>query len=136
MSIIMVQYNNAQEVLAMAMVKKDDTQLKKFLERTMGLQILRAGFDRGTLTYMMRGRDGETVVLEQKPDTSISITIQDVTRNIPSKMELERQLGHEPTELETCRIIQQVIIKMIDEQEDETRRDVRHSFDRFSRMGW
>ena len=120
----------------MAMVKKDDTQLKKFLERTMGLQILRAGFDRGTLTYMMRGRDGETVVLEQKPDTSISITIQDVTRNIPSKMELERRLGHEPTELETCRIIQQVILKMIDELEDETRRDVRGAFERYSRRGW
>lgn len=120
----------------MAMVKKDDTQLKKFLERTMGLQILRAGFVRGTLTYTMRGRDGETVVLEQKPDTSISITIQDVTRNIPSKMELESRLGHEPTELETCRIIQQVILKMIDDLEDETRRDVRNSFDRFSRRGW
>ena len=120
----------------MAKVEKDDTQLKKFLERTMGLQILRAGFDRGTLTYLMRDHDGDSVVLEQRPDTSIRITIQDVTRTIPSRLELEKRLGHEPTELEICRIIQQVILKMVDDQQDETHRDVRGSFERFSRRGW
>lgn len=120
----------------MPQVQKDDTQLKKFLERTLGLQILRAGFARGTLTYTMQGRDGETVVLEQKPDTSISIRVGDVTRNIPTKVEVARALGHEPSELEVCWLIQQVYDKIKDDQEDEDRRNIRGAFQRYSRRGW
>jgi hypothetical protein len=120
----------------MASVQKDDTQLKKFLERTLGLQILRAGFVRGTLTYTMRGQDGETVVLEQRPDTSTSIRVGDVTRTIPTKVEVERMLGHEPSELEMCRLIQQVYDKILEQQEDEDRRNIRGDFQRFSRRGW
>lgn len=90
----------------------------------------------GTLTFWMYSRkDDKRILFEQKPDTSMSITIEGVTRNIPARDQLEAALGHTPTQLEICRIVQEVILKMIDDQQDETRRQVGRDFDRFSRRG-
>lgn len=120
----------------MGEVKKTDTQLKTFFEKTLGFVIQRAGFTKGTLTFWMYSRkDDKRILFEQKPDTSMSITIEGVTRNIPARDKLEAALGHTPTQLEICRIVQEVILKMIDDQQDETRRQVGRDFDRFSRRG-
>lgn len=120
----------------MGEVKKTDTQLKTFFEKTLGFVIQRAGFSRGTLTFWMYSRkDDKRILFEQKPDTSMSITIEGVTRNIPTRDQLEIALHHKPTDLEICRIIQEVILKMIDDQLDETKRQVSRDFDRFSRRG-
>lgn len=120
----------------MGEVKKTDTQLKTFFEKTLGFVIQRAGFSRGTLTFWMYSRkDDKRILFEQKPDTSMSITIEGITRNIPTRDQLESALGHTPTQLEICRIVQEVILKMIDDQLDETKRQVGRDFDRFSRRG-
>lgn len=113
-----------------------DTQLKTFFERSMGFVIQKAVFNRGTLTYYMYSKeDGKNIFFEQKPDTSMSCTIEGVTRNIPARDKLETALGHKPTNVEICRIVQEVILKMIDDQLDETKRQVGRDFDRFSRRG-
>lgn len=120
----------------MGEIQKTDTQLKTFFEETLGLVIQKAGFSKGTLTFWMyRKQDGRHILFEQKPDTSMSITIEKVTRNIPAHDQLETALNHKPTDLEICRIVQEVILKMIDDQQDETRRQVGRDFDRFSRRG-
>lgn len=120
----------------MGKVDKTDVQLKNFFEKTMRLIIRRAGYSRGTLTYWMYSQEWEKDILfEQKPDTSMSCTIEGVTRCIPSKDKIAAALGHDPSDLEICRIVQEVILKMIDEQRDETRRQVGRDFDRFSRRG-
>ena len=120
----------------MGNVTEKDTQLKTFFEKSRCFVIRRAAFVRGTLTYYMYSREHDKDILfEQKPDTSMSCTIDGVTRNIPTRDALEAALGHTPTQLEICRIVQEVILKMIDDQQDETRRQVGRDFDRFSRRG-
>lgn len=120
----------------MAKIQKEDIQLKTFFERSMGFVIQKAGFTRGTLVYHMYSQEyGKRILFEQKPDTSMSCTIEGVTRIIPARDKIQAALHHEPTQLEICRIVQEVILKMIDEQEDETRRQVGRDFDRFSRRG-
>ena len=120
----------------MGEINKQDLQLKQFFEDTLGLTINRAGFNRGTLTYYMYSRQHKQQVLfEQKPDTSMSCTIAGVTRNIPGREALATALGHTPTALEICRIVQEVILKMFDDQRDETSRQVGRDFDTFSRRG-
>lgn len=120
----------------MGEIKKADTQLKNFFEQSLGMVIKKAAFNRGTLSFYMYAKEQEQDVLfEQKPDTSMSITIAGVTRNIPARDKIQAALGHQPTELEICRIVQEVILKMFDDQLDETRRQVGRDFDRFSRRG-
>lgn len=120
----------------MGNVTDKDTQLKTFIENSMGLVITKAAFARGTLTYYMYSkRDDKNIFFEQKPDTSMSCTIEGVTRNIPTRDALEAALGHKPTSVEVCRIVQEVILKMIDDQRDETKRQVGRDFDRFSKRG-
>lgn len=120
----------------MRTVTEKDTQLKTFLEKSMGFVIRKAAFARGTLTYYMYSKTyDKDILFEQKPDTSMSITIEGVTRNIPSHDRLEIALQHEPTSVEICRIVQEVILKMIDNQQDETKRQISRDFDRFSRRG-
>lgn len=120
----------------MGEVKKTDLQLKTFFEKTLGFVIQRASFTKGTLTFWMYSKKyDKRILFEQKPDTSMSITIDSVTRNIPACDKLEKALGHVPTQLEICRIVQEVILRMIDDQEDETRKQVTRDFDRFSRRG-
>ena len=120
----------------MGEIKKTDTQLKNFFENSLGMVIRRAMFNRGTLTYYMYSKpQGQDVLFEQKPDTSMSVTIGGVTRNIPARDKIQAALGHQPTELEICRIVQEVILKMFDDQQDEVRRQVGRDFNRFSRRG-
>ena len=120
----------------MGNVTEKDTQLKTFFEKSMGFVIRKATFVRGTLTYYMYSRQHDkSVFFEQKPDTSMSCTIEGVTRNIPTRDALEAVLGHGLTDLEMCRIVQEVILRMIDDQLDETKRQVGRDFDRFSRRG-
>lgn len=120
----------------MSKVDKADTQLKTFFEKSMGFVIRKAAYNRGTLTYYMYDRQqGKAILFEQRPDTSMSCTMEGVTRNIPARDALETALGHKPTQLEICRIVQEVILKMIDDQLDETKRQVGRDFDRFSRRG-
>ena len=120
----------------MSEIRKEDTQLKNFLEKSLGMLIRKAVFTRGTLTYYMYSKEhSQDVLFEQKPDTSMSITIAGVTRNIPARDKIQAALGHQPTDLEICRIVQEVILKMFDDQQDETRRQVGRDFDRFSRRG-
>lgn len=120
----------------MGNVTKKDTQLKTFFEKSMGFVIRKAAFDRSTLTYYMYSRaHNKDIFFEQKPDTSMSCTIGGVTRNIPARDALETALGHKPSGVEVCRIVQEVILKMIDDQIDETKRQVGRDFDRFSRRG-
>lgn len=120
----------------MSKVDTADMQLKNFLEKSMGFVIQRAGFSKGTLTYYMYSKKHDkNIFFEQKPDTSMSCTIDGVTRNIPARDALEAALGHKPTNIEVCRIVQEVILKMIDDQLDETKRQVSRDFDRFSRRG-
>lgn len=120
----------------MGNVTEKDTQLKTFFEKSMCFVIRRAAFVRGTLTYYMYSREhGKDILFEQKPDTSMSCTIDGVTRNIPTRDALEAALGHKPTKFEVCRIVQEVILRMIDDQQDETKRQVGRNFDRFSRRG-
>lgn len=120
----------------MGQVTKDDLQLKSFFEKSMGFIIRKATFTRGTLTYYMYDRkECKDVYFERKPDTSMSCTIEGVTRIIPTTMQIKAALGHEPTPMEICRIVQEVILKMFDDQLDETRRQVGRDFDRFSRRG-
>lgn len=120
----------------MGEIQKSDTQLKTFFEQSMGFVIQRAGFSKGTLTYYMYSRKHDkNIFFEQKPDTSMSCTIEGVTRNIPARDVLEAALGHKPTNVEVCRIVQEVILKMFDDQLDETKRQVGRDFDRFSRRG-
>lgn len=120
----------------MSEIQKSDMQLKTFFEKSMGFIIQRAGFSKGTLTYYMYSKkDGKRILFEQRPDTSMSCTMEGVTRNIPARDALETALGHKPTQLEICRIVQEVILKMIDDQLDETKRQVGRDFDRFSRRG-
>lgn len=120
----------------MGNVTEKDTQLKTFFEKSMGFVIRKAAFARGTLTYYMYSReDDKNIFFEQKPDTSMSCTIEGVTRNIPARDALEAALGHKPSGVEVCRIVQEVILKMIDDQLDETKRQVGRDFDRFSRRG-
>lgn len=120
----------------MGNVTEKDTQLKNFFERSMGFVIRKAAYTRGTLTYYMYSKEhGKDIFFEQKPDTSMSCTIEGVTRRIPPRDALESALGHKPTNVEICRIVQEVILKMIDDQLDETKRQVGRDFDRFSRRG-
>ena len=120
----------------MPKITDKDTQLKTFFEKSMGFIIQKAEYSRGTLTYHMYSRaDEKRIMFEQKPDTSMSCTICVVTRNIPARDVLETALKHKPTQLEVCRIIQEVILKMLDDQLDETKRQVGRDFDRFSRRG-
>lgn len=120
----------------MGNVTDKDTQLKTFFEKSMGFVIRKAAYTRSTLTYYMYSkRDDKNIFFEQKPDTSMSCTIEGVTRNIPARDVLESALGHKPTNIEICRIVQEVILKMIDDQLDETKRQVGRDFDRFSRRG-
>lgn len=117
-------------------IEKKDYNLKSFFEDTLNFKIKNASFNRGTLTYFMySAQHRKEVIFEQKPDTSMSCTIGGVTRNIPAESQVEAALGHRPTSMEMCRIIQEVILKMFDEQQDETRRQVSRDFDRFSRRG-
>lgn len=120
----------------MSGVNAKDLQLRRFFEETMGMDILHASFARGTLTFTMRNHEtGLLFRYEQNPDTSISIKFGDVTRRIPGKAEIENVLGHEPTDLEVCRLVQNVILRMIEDEVDETKKDVAASFDRYSRRG-
>ena len=120
----------------MAQIQKTDTQLKNFFENSLGMVIRKATFNRGTLTYYMYAKpQGQDVLFEQRPDTSMSVTIGGVTRNIPARDKIQTALGHQPSELEICRIVQEVILKMFDDQLDETKRQVGRDFDRFSRRG-
>lgn len=120
----------------MSKVDKTDVQLKNFFEKSMGFVIQRAGYSKGTLTFWMYSqKDDKRILFEQKPDTSMSCTIEGVTRNIPARDKLVTALGHKPTNVEICRIVQEVILKMIDDQLDETKRQVGRDFDRFSRRG-
>lgn len=120
----------------MGKVTEKDIQLKTFFEKSMGFVIRKAAFVRGTLTYYMYSKEhGKNIFFEQKPDTSMSCTIEGVTRNIPTRDAIEVALGHKPTDVEMCRIVQEVILKMIDDQLDETKRQVGRDFDRFSRRG-
>lgn len=120
----------------MRKVNEKDTQLKTFFEKSMGFVIRKAAFVRGTLTYYMYSKEhGKNIFFEQKPDTSMSCTIEGVTRNIPTMDAVEAVLGHKPTNVEICRIVQEVILKMLDDQLDETKRQVGRDFDRFSRRG-
>lgn len=120
----------------MGQVQKSDTQLKNFFEQSLGMLIRKAVFNRGTLTfYMYAKQQQQDVLFEQRPDTSMSVTIGGVTRNIPPRDKIQAALGHQPTDLEICRIVQEVILKMFDDQLDETKRQVGRDFDRFSRRG-
>lgn len=120
----------------MGNITERDTQLKTFFEKSMGFVITKASFNRGTLTYYMYSEQHrKSILFEQKPDTSMSCTIQGVTRNIPARDQIQTALGHKPTDLEICRIVQEVILKMLDDQLDETSRQVGRDFDRFSRRG-
>lgn len=120
----------------MGKITKHDFQLKSFFENTMGFLMERASYNKGTLTYVMYSKQHRKyITFEQKPDTSMSCTINHVTRNIPAESEITTALGHEPTSMEMCRIVQEVLLKMLDEQQDETRRQVGRDFDRFSRRG-
>ena len=120
----------------MSEIRKEDTQLKNFLEQSLGMLIRKAVFTRGTLTYYMYSKpQGQDILFEQKPDTSMSVTIGGVTRNIPARDKIQAALGHQPSELEICRIVQEVILKMFDDQQDEVRRQVGRDFNRFSRRG-
>ena len=120
----------------MSKIEQADLQLKNFFEKSLGLKINKAAFNRGTLTYYMYSKEHDKEVLfEQRPDTSMSCTIAGITRNIPARDQLQVALGHQPTQMEICRIIQEVILKMFDDQLDETRRQVGRDFDRFSRRG-
>ena len=120
----------------MEKVTEKDTQLKNFFEKSMGFVIQKAAFVRGTLRYYMYSREHDkNIFFEQNPDTSMSCTIEGVTRSIPTRDVIEVVLGHKPTDIEMCRIVQEVILKMIDDQLDETKRQVGRDFDRFSRRG-
>ncbi len=119
----------------MSGVNAKDLQLRRFFEETMGMKILHASYARGTLTFTLQNNEGMLFRYEQNPDTSISIKYGDVTRRIPGKAEIENVLGHEPTDLEVCRLVQNVILRMIEDEEDETKKDVAASFDRYSRRG-
>ena len=120
----------------MSKVDKADVQLKNFFEKSMGFVIRKVAYNRGTLTYYMYDRQqGKAILFEQRPDTSLSCTMEGVTRNIPARDALEKALGHRPTDVEICRIVQEVILKMLDDQLDETKRQVGRDFDRFSRRG-
>lgn len=117
-------------------VRSEDYQLKPFFENVMGLQIRKAAYNKGTLTYhMYSGQHNKSITFERRPDTSMSCTICGVTRNIPKDSDIAVALGHTPGAAEVCRIIQEVILKMLDEQLDETTRQVRRDFDRLSRRG-
>lgn len=117
-------------------VKQEDYNLKPFFEGTLGLQIQKAAYNRGTLTYYMYSlQHRKNITFERRPDTSMGCTICGVTRNIPARDAIKVALGHEPSQLEICRIIQEVILKMLDDQLDETKRQVGRDFDRFSRRG-
>lgn len=118
----------------MGEVQKTDMQLKTFFEKTLGLVIQKADFSKGTLTlWMYRQKDNRRILFEQRPDTSMRITIGGVTRTIPAREQLEIALNHKPTDLEICRIVQEVILKMIDDLQDETTRQISRDFDRFGR---
>lgn len=120
----------------MGEIKSKDVQLKNLFEDTLGFTIKKAAYTRGTLTYYMYSpQHKQDVLFEQKPDTSMSCTIGGVTRNIPARDKIQIVLGHQPTQLEICRIVQEVILKMFDDQLDETKRQVGRDFDRFSRRG-
>lgn len=120
----------------MGEIKSKDVQLKNLFEDTLGFIIRKAAYNRGTLTYYMYDRQqGKAILFEQRPDTSMSCTMEGVTRNIPARDALEKALGHKPTDVEICRIVQEVILKMLDDQLDETKRQVGRDFDRFSRRG-
>ena len=120
----------------MPKITDKDTQLKTFFEKSMGFVIRKVAYNRGTLTYYMYDRQqGKAILFEQRPDTSLSCTMEGVTRNIPARDALEKALGHRPTDVEICRIVQEVILKMLDDQLDETKRQVGRDFDRFSRRG-
>ena len=70
----------------MGKVTDKDIQLKTFFEKSMGFVIRKAAFTRGTLMYYMYSKEHDkNIFFEQKPDTSMSCTIEGVTRNIPTK---------------------------------------------------
>lgn len=118
----------------MANVAEKDCLLRPFFEDTLGFKIQNASFSRGTLVYRMYSAEfSKVIVFEQKPDTSMSCTISGITRNIPTREVLRQALQHEPSNLEICRIVQQVILKMLDAQQDETRRSIGSDFEKFSR---
>lgn len=120
----------------MGKITNNDYQLKSFFENTLRFKIERASYNRGTLTYFMySSQHKKYVTFEQKPDTSMSCTINRVTRNIPGESALEQALGHQPSPMEICRIVQEVILKMLDDQKDAIKREVGRDFDRFSRRG-
>lgn len=120
----------------MGKIKSEDFQIKAFFEDTMGLIIRRAMYTKGTLTYYMHSKQyGKDIFFEQRPDTSMSCTIEGITRNIPTRIAMGKALGHTPTDMEVCRLVQDVILKMLDEQEDETKRQVGRDFERYSRRG-
>lgn len=120
----------------MSKIQNKDFQMKTFFEDTMGLTIKKAGFSKGTLTYYMHSDQYHAdVVFEQRPDTSMTCTIGGIERHIPTRMAIQKALGHTPTDMEVCRIVQEVLLKMLDEQQDETTRDVNRSFERYSRRG-
>ena len=120
----------------MSKIQSEDFQIKTFFEDTMGLVIRKASYARGTLMYYMYSKQhGKDIYFEQRSDTSMTCTIGGVERHIPARMAIQKALGHAPTDMEVCRIVQEVILKMLDEQEDETKRDVTKSFERYSRRG-
>lgn len=113
-----------------------DFNYRPFFEQTMGMQILGASFQHNSLTYKMYSPQfKKTVVVETKPDTSISITVGKYTRILPKEVDLEKALGQTPTQMVRCRLIQEIILKMVEDQKDAVKRDVTKSFDRLSRRG-
>lgn len=117
-------------------ITDNDYRLKSLFEDTLGFTITKASFNKGTLVYYMYSvADKKDITFECKPNTAMSCTIDGVCRHIPTRVELEAALGHKPSSMEICRIVQEVILKMLDDGIDETKRQVGRDFDRFSRRG-
>lgn len=104
--------------------------IKTYLEENMGFKTVACSRNRQSVVYRMKHQEGFEMTYELLGNGGMQFTIDDETRTLPSSEELARVLPHEPDEVVVCRLVSQIVSKMLDNRRDQQHLAIRDKFNR------
>lgn len=115
-------------------VKKLDMNVKKYLEGQMGFTTAGCTTSGHSVTYLMHHQaTGLDMVYEMCGDGRLKFTIAGECRTLPKPEDLQAQLPEKVTDQTICRLVSQIVDRLLDNAQDETKVGIRKKFERHSK---
>ena len=115
-------------------VEKFDMNVKKYLENQMGFVTVSCTTAGHSVTYKMHHKEtGLDMTYEMCGDGRLNFTIKNECRTLPKVEDLQAQLPEKVDEQTVVRLVFQIVTRLLDNGQDETKVNIRKQFERHAK---